>query len=153
MPEDDDSICKICLDMVQQARDQLESNMTQEDLKAVFEGSCNLIPLHIVAKQCIHLVDNFIPELVEALSSQMNPQVSCCKILLMYSKVFEFNFTIKLNSYNDIYICSRHLRNICIMYLKFINMVSNSRRSVLLLVYATTRPLTKCLKTLSPKPT
>lgn len=76
MPEDGDSICKICLDMVEQARDQLKSNMTQEDLKAVFEGSCDLIPLRIVANQCIHLVDNFIPELVEALASQMNPQVS-----------------------------------------------------------------------------
>lgn len=61
--------------MVQQARDQLESNETQEDLKLVFEGSCLLIPISLVSKQCINLVDNFIPELVEALSSQMNPQV------------------------------------------------------------------------------
>lgn len=61
--------------MVQQARDQLQSNATQEDLKAVFEGSCELIPLKIVAKQCIKMADNFVPELVEALSSQMNPQV------------------------------------------------------------------------------
>lgn len=28
-PEDNDSICKICTDMVQQARDQLQSNETQ----------------------------------------------------------------------------------------------------------------------------
>lgn len=77
VPEDNDSICKICLDMVQQARDQLESNETQEDLKAVFEGSCNLIPLKLVRKECDKLVDDFIPELVEALASQMNPQAVC----------------------------------------------------------------------------
>lgn len=77
VPDDDDSICNICLDMVKQARDQLQSNETQNDLKAVFEGSCKLIVLKPVVEECTKLVDNFIPELVEALSSQMNPQVVC----------------------------------------------------------------------------
>ncbi|XP_077287168.1 prosaposin [Arctopsyche grandis] len=77
MPEDKDEICKICTDMVTQARDQLESNQTQEDLMAVFEGSCKLIPLKVVSNECIKLVDDFIPELVETLASQMNPQVVC----------------------------------------------------------------------------
>lgn len=63
--------------MVQQARDQLLSNGTQEDLKAVFEGSCELIPIKRVAKLCDKTVDEFVPQLVEALSSQMNPQQVC----------------------------------------------------------------------------
>lgn len=74
---DNDEICNICLDMVKQARDQLESNETQADLKAVFEGSCNLIPIKLVKKECKKLADDFIPELVEALASQMNPNVVC----------------------------------------------------------------------------
>lgn len=77
LPEDNDDICKLCKDMVKQARDQLESNETQEELREVFEGSCNLIPLKPVAKGCDKLVDEFIPELVETLASQMNPQVVC----------------------------------------------------------------------------
>lgn len=76
-PVDNGDICKICLDMVQQARDQLESNETQADLKAVFEGSCNLIPIKTVRKECDKLADDFVPELIEALASQMNPQVVC----------------------------------------------------------------------------
>ncbi|XP_058444014.1 uncharacterized protein LOC131425826 isoform X2 [Malaya genurostris] len=76
-PVDNDEICNICLDMVKQARDQLESNETQADLKAVFEGSCNLIPVKVVKKECRRLADDFIPELVEALASQMNPNVVC----------------------------------------------------------------------------
>ncbi|CAB0040365.1 unnamed protein product [Trichogramma brassicae] len=63
--------------MVQQARDQLESNQTQEDLKAVFEGSCALIYIQPIVKECDKLVDQFIPELVETLASQMNPSVVC----------------------------------------------------------------------------
>ncbi|GBP82642.1 hypothetical protein EVAR_48523_1 [Eumeta japonica] len=77
VPEDNDDICKICTDMVQQARDQLQSNETQEELKEVFEGSCKLIPIKAVAKECIKLADEFVPELVETLASQMNPQVVC----------------------------------------------------------------------------
>lgn len=81
--------------MVQQARDQLESNETQADLKAVFEGSCNLIPLKPVKKECIRLADDFVPELVEALSSQMNPQVNEMKFcanssLFLYLNNFFF---------------------------------------------------------------
>lgn len=63
--------------MVKQARDQLESNQTQDDLRAVFEGSCKLIYVKPVVKECIKVVDDFIPELIEALASQMNPQVVC----------------------------------------------------------------------------
>lgn len=76
-PVDNDSICKICLDMVGQARDQLRSNETQADLKAVFEGTCELIRIKKVRQECDNLADDFVPELVEALSSQMNPQVVC----------------------------------------------------------------------------
>lgn len=76
-PVDNDSICKICLDMVGQARDQLRSNETQEDLKAVFEGTCQLIRIKKARQECDKLADDFVPELVEALSSQMNPQAVC----------------------------------------------------------------------------
>ncbi|RZF38999.1 hypothetical protein LSTR_LSTR003742 [Laodelphax striatellus] len=94
LAEDNGEICKVCKDMVQQARDQLNSNETQEELKEVFEGSCNLIPVKIARKECIKVVDEFIPELVEALSSQMNPQIVCAtaglcnnaKMDLLYEK-------------------------------------------------------------------
>lgn len=62
--------------MVGQARDQLESNETMEEIKEVFEGSCDLIPIRVVKKECKVLADDFIPEMIEALASQMNPQVS-----------------------------------------------------------------------------
>ncbi|XP_050459796.1 prosaposin isoform X1 [Cataglyphis hispanica] len=77
VPDDNDSVCGICKDMVQQARDQLESNQTQQDLKDVFEGSCKLIHIKPIVKECINIVDQFIPELVETLASQMNPSVVC----------------------------------------------------------------------------
>ncbi|XP_020811179.1 uncharacterized protein LOC110186369 [Drosophila serrata] len=77
VPEDTDSICQICKDMVTQARDQLKSNETEEELKEVFEGSCKLLPIKVVQKECIKMADDFLPELVEALASQMNPDQVC----------------------------------------------------------------------------
>lgn len=49
----------------------------QEEIKEVFEGSCKLIPIKIVNQECIKLADDFIPELIDTLASQMNPQVVC----------------------------------------------------------------------------
>ena len=92
VPVDNDSICQICKDMVTQARDQLRSNETMEELKEVFEGSCNLIPIKIVKKECCKLADNFIPELVEALSSQMNPDVSFNTNLLNIYSIHDIVF-------------------------------------------------------------
>jgi len=77
VPEDNDNVCGICKDMVQQARDQLESNQTQQELKDVFEGSCRLIHIKPIVKECISLVDDFIPELIDTVASQMNPSVVC----------------------------------------------------------------------------
>lgn len=85
LPADNGDICNICKDMVKQARDQLNSNETQEELREVFEGSCKLIPIKIARKECIKAVDEFVPELVETLSSQMNPQIVCATVGLCNS--------------------------------------------------------------------
>ncbi|KAB0800131.1 hypothetical protein PPYR_08011 [Photinus pyralis] len=77
LPPDHSSICETCLKMVKEARDQLLSNETQEEIKEVFEGSCKLIPISIVAKECCRIADEFAPELIDTLASQMNPQIVC----------------------------------------------------------------------------
>jgi len=74
---DTDEVCDICKNMVGEARDTLQSNETQEELREVFEGSCNLIPLKVIRKECKVLADEFVPELVETLSSEMNPDTVC----------------------------------------------------------------------------
>lgn len=35
------------------------------------------MPVKIVAKECMKLADDFVPELVETLASEMNPQAVC----------------------------------------------------------------------------
>ena len=64
VPEDNDSVCEICKEMVQEARDQLMSNETQEDLKAVFEGSCNLMPIKMVRLNCIKVITTYMALLI-----------------------------------------------------------------------------------------
>ena len=45
----------------------------QEELREVFDGSCDLIPVGLISKECKALVEEFVPELVETLASEMNP--------------------------------------------------------------------------------
>nr|CAH7762266.1 unnamed protein product [Callosobruchus chinensis] len=75
LPPDTSSICQTCLDMVKQARDQLESNETQELIKEVFEGSCKLLHIKPIVKECDKIADDYIPELIDTLASEMNPQI------------------------------------------------------------------------------
>lgn len=63
--------------MVKQARDQLRSNETMDEMKQVFEGTCEFIRIKSIRKECDKVADDLVPELVEALSSQMDPQVVC----------------------------------------------------------------------------
>jgi len=77
--DDDDDVCKICKEMVTEARDQLLSNETQTELREVFDGSCDLIPIGMIANECKKLADEFVVELVETLASEMNP-VSVCTV-------------------------------------------------------------------------
>jgi saposin len=60
LPPDSSSVCQTCLDMVKQARDQLESNETQELIKEVFEGSCALLHFKTIVKECDKIADEYI---------------------------------------------------------------------------------------------
>nr|ADK94870.1 saposin isoform 1 [Penaeus monodon] len=77
LPEDNDDICTLCKNMVKEARDQLLSNETQEEIREVFDGSCRLIPIKIISDECVDIANDFIPELIDTLASQMNPQLVC----------------------------------------------------------------------------
>lgn len=75
IPKDTGPICKLCLDMVDEARNQLESNETITEIEQVFDGSCELMPFKIVKKECKDLSHQFILELIDTLESEMSSQV------------------------------------------------------------------------------
>jgi len=97
LPPDHSSVCQTCLDMVKQARDQLESNETQELIKEVFEGSCKLLHFKEVVKECDKIADEYIPDLIDTLASQMNPQVVCSVAGLCNNEKFQ-----KLDKRDDV---------------------------------------------------
>ncbi len=43
----------------------------------MFDGSCRLIPVEVIADECVTLSNQFIVQLVDTLSSEMNPQIVC----------------------------------------------------------------------------
>ncbi|KAF6207702.1 hypothetical protein GE061_016150 [Apolygus lucorum] len=87
--EDKSSVCQTCMDMVKMARDQLESNETQEELRQVLEGTCMVIPEKHLKKDCDKLMDDFGSYIVDTLASQMNPSVVCSVAGLCYNDKFK----------------------------------------------------------------
>uniref|UniRef100_A0A023G3H6 Putative prosaposin n=1 Tax=Amblyomma triste TaxID=251400 RepID=A0A023G3H6_AMBTT len=77
VPMDKSSVCNICKEMVKEARDQLLSNETQEELREVLEGSCALIPIGFISDLCKKMVDDFIPDLIDILVSRLDPDQVC----------------------------------------------------------------------------
>ena len=71
--KDKDEVCEICKDMVGQARDTLQSNETQEELREVFEGSCDLIPIKVVRKVYIRILSRLT---AKPLHESICPQVT-----------------------------------------------------------------------------
>jgi len=82
---DTDEVCHICKDMVSSARNILMSNETQEQLLDIFEGSCNLIPIKIARTECNRLTDQYTPQLIETLCSELNPDSVCTVVGLCNS--------------------------------------------------------------------
>ncbi|CAH2207584.1 jg22403, partial [Pararge aegeria aegeria] len=77
VPKDDDAVCNICKDMVTEARNELRSNATMEEIKDIFEGGCKLIPIKSVTQECIKIADDYVPEFVETLASEMSSGAVC----------------------------------------------------------------------------
>lgn len=101
---DNNEICETCKKMVQEARDELKSNTTQELIKEVLEGTCNIyFPIRLIADECIKLVDEFIPEFIEILSSRMDPQTVCavawlCNSDKMKNLIGDINIVTRIKS-------------------------------------------------------
>lgn len=43
----------------------------------MFEGSCALLRVKPIVKECDKIADDYIPELIDTLASEMNPQTVC----------------------------------------------------------------------------
>ena len=75
--DDKDNVCQVCKDMVQQARNLVKNNQTENELKLLLKESCAQMKVQVIIKECDNLVDQFIPELNQVLLSQINPTVFC----------------------------------------------------------------------------
>lgn len=62
-----------------------------DEIKQVFEGSCDLIPIKTIAKECKKLADDFTVELVDTLASEMNPQVINLIYFLLIFLIIKFS--------------------------------------------------------------
>jgi hypothetical protein len=91
----------------------------QLELKQVIEFSCNIIPIQMIKDECKKLADEFVVELVETLTSEMNPQMVCA--VSGKPEVFNPRMTCFLDD-NEIFIV-RSIVNLCVVILMTFNKV------------------------------
>jgi len=76
-PQDNDGVCDICKDIVQDARAQLESPDLETQVEQAFDQGCQLIPLADIKKECLKIGSEYVPEMLKLLASELEPQTVC----------------------------------------------------------------------------
>lgn len=77
LDNDNDDICQLCKDAVKTARDEVTKKKTRDGLLKIFEVSCKLIPFEEEQKECLKLTKNYVTELIEVVSSKLDPLSVC----------------------------------------------------------------------------
>ncbi|KAG8508665.1 Proactivator polypeptide-like 1 [Galemys pyrenaicus] len=76
--------CEVCLQVVQELDQWLESNSTEAMISHALERVCSFMPVQVV-RQCVSLVDTYGPSLVE-LVARVSPEQVCTVIKLCGSR-------------------------------------------------------------------
>ncbi|XP_037386321.1 proactivator polypeptide-like 1 [Talpa occidentalis] len=76
--------CEVCLEVVQQLEQWLDTNSTETMISHALERVCNAMPIQI-AHQCVTLVDRYSPSLVEFVT-RVSPEQVCTAVKLCGSR-------------------------------------------------------------------
>jgi len=85
LPQDTDGVCQLCKDVIAEAHRALASGKTERDIEVIFDNACQLIPLPEVEQTCEQIGAQYIPEVLQLLASNMEPQEICAAIMLCNS--------------------------------------------------------------------
>ncbi|XP_064595270.1 prosaposin-like [Liolophura sinensis] len=75
-----DPKCEICVFAVTEARKFLKDNATKAQLTEFLEKGCALLPDEKLKKECDDMVKEYLPEILQLLSSELDPKAVCAAI-------------------------------------------------------------------------
>lgn len=80
VPMESGLTCEVCLQVIQELDRWLEANRTEAMISQALERVCSMMPASIV-RQCVTMVDNYTPALIESLAT-VPPERVCATIRL-----------------------------------------------------------------------
>jgi saposin len=82
LPEDSSDVCKFCQNIVADVHTFIKEKKTEEDIANFLSSACTLIPSQQAANECKQLVKQYVPEIIDLITSELTPQVVCSLLKL-----------------------------------------------------------------------
>lgn len=77
LTQDGGEVCEFCEAILDDVRRLIADNRTKDDVARFLESACGVIPDDSIAATCRFVVMELMPEVMEMLSENVNPQVIC----------------------------------------------------------------------------
>jgi saposin len=114
LPQDNSDVCKFCQSIVTDVTAFIKEKKTEDDISRFLASACTLIPSESVAAECKQLVADFVPDIIELITSEMTPQVVCSLLKLcngledtvQHSKIIPVDNAIAQQPVGDSEICN-----------------------------------------------
>lgn len=74
---DSTEVCEFCQSIVKDVQKFIASQKTESEVSHYLSTACAIIPDTTVAKECKTIVDQFAPEIIELIVSEVDPQMIC----------------------------------------------------------------------------
>lgn len=77
LTEDSTEICTYCETIIQDVKDYISNKQTQAEIQQFLESACSIIPDSQMSTECKQTIDSYLPEILDMIAADMDPQVVC----------------------------------------------------------------------------
>lgn len=76
-PKAGGEVCQFCETIIKEVRGYITDQKSQEQIKGYLDSACTVIPDKSLASECKTMVDNYLPEVLDLISSELDPKTVC----------------------------------------------------------------------------
>lgn len=85
LKQDDTETCMFCMVIVKDVEGFVKANKTEQEIMNFLTNVCQMIPTKSIADECQTIVQTYVPEIIELVTSEVDPKVICTLIKLCNS--------------------------------------------------------------------
>jgi len=82
LKQDDTETCEFCVAIVKDVEGFLKDNKTEQEILNFLTNACQMIPSKSVADECEMIVQTYLPEIIDLITSEVSPRSVCALIKL-----------------------------------------------------------------------